>query len=104
MKNGEVMNNAQPSALNDTVKTRKATIGISVGIGDALSQQPRCRGRGKQTIVTKCTKRDYRGVARYTKPEESCRMGYPNTLSTLQVRFRILVHCDLIEIYVKFRN
>ena len=46
------MNNVQPSALNDTVKTRKATISISVGIGDARSQQPRCRGRGKQTVVT----------------------------------------------------
>ena len=35
------MSNVQPSALNDPVRTRNATIGISVGIGDARSQQPR---------------------------------------------------------------
>lgn len=42
LKNGEVMNDVQPPTLNDPVRTRKATIGISVGIGDARSRQPRC--------------------------------------------------------------
>ena len=41
-KNGEVMNDVQPPTLNDPVRTRKATIGISVGIGDARSRQPKC--------------------------------------------------------------
>ena len=45
-KNGEVMNDVQPPTLNDPVRTRKATIGISVGIGDARSRQPKCWGRG----------------------------------------------------------
>ena len=33
------MNDVQPPTLNDPVRTRKATIGISVGIGDARSRQ-----------------------------------------------------------------
>ena len=45
-KNGEVMNDVQPPTLNDPVRTCKATIGISVGIGDARCRQPRCWGRG----------------------------------------------------------
>lgn len=56
-KNGEVMSNVQPSAFNNPVRTRKATIGISVGIGDARSQQPRCWGRGEKKLVTKWKKK-----------------------------------------------
>lgn len=48
------MSNVQSSALNDPVRTHKATIGISVGIGDARSQQPRSfEVVGKKKLVTK---------------------------------------------------
>ena len=47
------MNDVQPPTLNDPVRTRKATIGISVGIGELVLHSLDVEVAGEKKLVTK---------------------------------------------------